>query len=472
MRFFLFILFIDFSHAYSQIISQKLLTAVKKMEADSQMQHAIMGFYVIDAKTGKQVFAHNAGIGLAAASTQKLFTSGAAFELLGPNFKYRTQLGYSGKIENGILKGHLIIVGSCDPTLGSWRFNDTNEDTIINSWIRAIKQNGINKITGSITRTNEYKLAANGDRLKWDLATIPDGWIWQDIGNYYGAGADLVNWRENQYDLILHPSDPGLPVVIDSTKPKMYGILLISQLTTGEKNSGDNAYIYLPPSSDLGFVRGTAPAGVKDFIISGSMPDPGYQLQSTIKERLQQEGIPVGTDTSKTVLDQSFYNPRIILSHFSPSLDTMNYWFLKKSINLYGEALIKAIGWMKAGNSSTEKGLQLVRDFWKQHGIDKASIHIMDGSGLSPQNRVTTEAEVKVLQYAKTCPWYNSFYNALPEMNGMKMKSGAIGGARAFAGYHTAKSGTEYIFSIIVNNYDGSSSEIVKKMYKLLDNLK
>jgi D-alanyl-D-alanine carboxypeptidase/D-alanyl-D-alanine-endopeptidase (penicillin-binding protein 4) len=54
----------------------------------------------------------------------------------------------------------------------------------------------------------------------------------------------------------------------------------------------------------------------------------------------------------------------------------------------------------------------------------------------------------------------------------MKMKSGSIGGARSFAGYHTSKDGNEYIFAIIVNNYDGSSSAMVRKMYQLLDNLK
>jgi D-alanyl-D-alanine carboxypeptidase/D-alanyl-D-alanine-endopeptidase (penicillin-binding protein 4) len=54
----------------------------------------------------------------------------------------------------------------------------------------------------------------------------------------------------------------------------------------------------------------------------------------------------------------------------------------------------------------------------------------------------------------------------------MKMKSGSIGGARAYAGYHKATSGKEYSFSIIVNNFDGSSAEIVRKMYKLLDVLK
>jgi D-alanyl-D-alanine carboxypeptidase/D-alanyl-D-alanine-endopeptidase (penicillin-binding protein 4) len=161
-----------------------------------------------------------------------------------------------------------------------------------------------------------------------------------------------------------------------------------------------------------------------------------------------------------------------LITLLSPPLDSINYWFLKKSINLYGEALVKTMAWEKSGLGSTGKGVDIVRTFWSEHGIDKSAVNIIDGSGLSPQNRVTSDAEVKVLQYAKTRPWFSAFYNALPEYNGMKMKSGSIGGARAFAGYHTAKDGKQYILSIIVNNYDGSAGEVVKKMFKVLDVLK
>jgi D-alanyl-D-alanine carboxypeptidase/D-alanyl-D-alanine-endopeptidase (penicillin-binding protein 4) len=80
-------------------------------------------------------------------------------------------------------------------------------------------------------------------------------------------------------------------------------------------------------------------------------------------------------------------------------------------------------------------------------------LRIIDGSGLSPQNRVTVDALVKVLQYAKSRPWFNYYYDALPVYNQMKLKSGTIGGAKSFAGYHTAKDGTAYTVAIIINNY-------------------
>ena len=145
---------------------------------------------------------------------------------------------------------------------------------------------------------------------------------------------------------------------------------------------------------------------------------------------------------------------------------------MQKSINLYGESLVKTISYAKSGNGSTEKGVQLIQDFFASKGIDKRAISIADGSGLSPQNRVTADALVKILQYAYYRPWFSSFYNALPLYNGMKMKSGSIAGVRSFAGYHRSANGQEYTFSIIVNNFDGSASGMVQKMYKLLDILK
>jgi D-alanyl-D-alanine carboxypeptidase/D-alanyl-D-alanine-endopeptidase (penicillin-binding protein 4) len=162
----------------------------------------------------------------------------------------------------------------------------------------------------------------------------------------------------------------------------------------------------------------------------------------------------------------------VLTTHYSPSLDSIIYWFLKKSINLYGEALIKTFAYEKDGFGSTDSGVAIVKKFWKQKGLDEDELNIRDGSGLSPLNRVTTHAQVEILKYAKTKDWFPHFYDALPEYNGMKMKSGTISDAKAFCGYQKSKDGKEYIFSFIINNYNGPSSGVVNKMYKVLDLLK
>jgi len=428
-KIFLFIC-LSFSLSLNAQVEAKLSDAMQVFVRDSQMRHAIVGLTVLDAKTGRMIYGYNEQVGLAAASTQKIITSAAAFELLGKDYKYKTELAFNG---------NLYIIGSGDPTLGSWRYNSTKDSAVLKKWADEVMKKNIRRITGRII-------------IPQSSQSIPDGWIWQDIGNYYGAGAHQLNWHENQYDLVLTSGDNiGDPVTVVSPQKDF-----VNELKTAAKGTGDNAYIYLPEGPGARTVlSGTIPAGEKAFTISGTITDPASELQALFARALAARGITTGKDAFTEKISP-------IYTHYSPPLDSINFWFMRRSINLYGEALIKTIG-----KNSTDTGVRMVRDFWASKGIDKAAINIIDGSGLSPQNRITTDALAHILYYAQGRQWFASFYEALPTFNGMKLKSGSIGGARAFAGYHAG-----YIVAIIVNNYAGSSGEIVKKMYRVLDVLK
>jgi serine-type D-Ala-D-Ala carboxypeptidase/endopeptidase (penicillin-binding protein 4) len=76
------------------------------------------------------------------------------------------------------------------------------------------------------------------------------------------------------------------------------------------------------------------------------------------------------------------------------------------------------------------------------------------------------------LKYAKKQSWFQYYYAAFPEYNNMKIKSGTIKDVKGFCGYHTAKDGKSYIFSFLVNNYNGPSGALVNKMYTVLNVLK
>jgi serine-type D-Ala-D-Ala carboxypeptidase/endopeptidase (penicillin-binding protein 4) len=447
----------------AQTVSQKLEKTFQQFENDAQLKHAISSLYVIDAKTGKVVFDKNSQIGLAPASTQKIITSVTAFELLGKDFKYKTELGYRGEIQNNILTGDFLIIGNGDPTLGSWRYATTKEEIILNKWMTDIKKKGIKKINGRFAR----------DGTGWSDQLLPDGWIWQDIGNYFGAGSDNLNWRENQYDLILKAGKKeGDNVEIIKMIPQLETVQFVNKMVTGAKGSGDNAYIYLPSYSDYGIITGTIPLGEENFKISGSLPIPGILPLSQLKQKLETEKITISGNIDTPYVRNYFSDIEVFSTIYSPSLDSIIYWLNKKSINLYAEALIKTFAYEKKGFGSTDSGVAIVKEFWKHKGLDEDELNISDGSGLSPQNRVTTHAQVEILKYAKTRNWFPYFYNSLPEYNGMIMKSGTIKDVKGFCGYHKAKDGKEYIFSFLVNNYNGPSSGLVNKMYKVLDTLK
>ncbi len=130
------------------------------------------------------------------------------------------------------------------------------------------------------------------------------------------------------------------------------------------------------------------------------------------------------------------------------------------------------MAYIKMGEGSTEKGIGIVKQFWEDKGIERTALRIKDGSGLSTTNRITTNALVNVLQYARDKTWFSSFYNALPSYNGMKLKSGTISGIKSFTGYHTSKDGVDYTLAFIVNDFSGTSSEMTKKMFLVLDELK
>src|SRR6187549_3491714 len=102
--------------SFGQTINQKLQKAFVAFEKDSQLKHAISSLYVIDASSGQIVFDKNSQIGLAPASTQKIITSVTAFELLGKDYRYKTDFYLSEKIGSNSI---IYIEPSGDQHLGA-----------------------------------------------------------------------------------------------------------------------------------------------------------------------------------------------------------------------------------------------------------------------------------------------------------------------------------------------------------------
>lgn len=442
------------SHAQ---ISQRLKTAMNSFNNDNQLKYAISSLYVIDAATGETVFDQNSTVGLAPASTEKIITAATAFDILGTSYTYDTKFGIVSTT-NG---KSLYIDPSGDPALGSWRWDDTKDVAFISRLKKALSDKGITQLESVIINAS-----------KWDYETIPDGWIWQDIGNYYGAGAQPLNWRENQFDLILKSGpNQGDAVSVVKTTPYLYDYNIISKVTSGPKQSGDNSFLYHPSiGSKDGIITGTIPAGQNGYVVAGSIYDPANQFVKTIINNLKGTVTFTGNDWS--MVRKPVTNVDWVYTNSSPKMSSLVYWFLRKSINLYGEALIKALALEKNGKATTDDGIKVLQNHWRSKGIDTDELHLYDGSGLSPQNRVTTHAEVTVLQYAKKQSWFKEYYEAFPLYNNMKMKSGTINRVKGFTGYQKSKDGREYIFSFVVNNYSGTQYSLVRKMYGVLDVLK
>lgn len=441
---------------FSQNIVQSLDRATKKLLSSSPAYSANLSFYVAD-ENGDFIYEHDGNKGLSTASTQKIFTAAAALETLGKDFQYRTTVSYSGSVASGKLSGDLIVWSSGDPTLGSWRYDGYKPDDFKRKFVNALKNHGITVITGDLILDDSY----------FDFQTVPGGWPWNDIGNYYGAGVWGLNWRENQFDLQMSNGEIK-KVNIDLPQVKW-----VNDVKTG--GSSDQSLIFTAPNSTVAYISGTLPSKV--MTVSGSTPNPPLSLGAEIKDWLKESGIQFlgeikSTSQQRINGDDSPNTSKnnLLLEYKSPTLDKIIYWFLRKSVNFYGETLIKTLGKEKKNEGSFDAGISYLKSFWTAKGIKSTMINFADGSGLSPQNYVSARAEVQALLWSKNQSWFSSFYEGFPTQNGMKMKSGTMKNTKSFAGYHTANNGKKYIFAIIINNYQGGS--ISNALFTVLNELK
>ncbi|WP_294331923.1 D-alanyl-D-alanine carboxypeptidase/D-alanyl-D-alanine-endopeptidase [uncultured Chryseobacterium sp.] len=439
----------------AQNIAQKLEAATKNLMESSGAISSNLSFYVSD-ESGNQVYDYQGNKGLSTASTQKIFTAAAALEILGKNYTYKTASAYSGTISNGNLNGNLFISSNGDPTLGSWRYEGYKPENFRQKLMESIKKSGIKKISGDLIVDDSY----------FDHQTVPGGWPWDDLGNYYGAGVWGINWRENQFDINMSGTE------FKSFSYPLEGVKWLNDLKAG--GNSDQSLIFTAPHSDVALINGTLPS--KLVTVSGSTPNPPLQLGMEVKQWLKESGIDfsgkVVTNAQLEIQGKKsldFPKQNLIFTYESPTLDKIVYWFLRKSINMYGETLVKTLGKEKKGNSSFKTGVAFLKEFWKGKGINPAMINFADGSGLSPQNYVSAKAEVQALLYAKKQPWFEVYYDGFPTQdNGLKMKSGTMRDTKSYAGYHTSKDGKKYVFSIIINNYQGSGGAELQKILNVL----
>ena len=162
--------------------------AIQRIIKDTVLRAGQAGICVMDARTGEMLGSYNANMSLIPASNMKIVTTAAGLKILGSDFTYKTDLQYDGYIKDSVLSGNIIIKGYGDPTLGSSMMDSIlSMQVVLDSIVFKIKELGINKINGKII----------GDGTAFEKNTATPTWLWEDLGNYYGAGPSGLNLNEN-----------------------------------------------------------------------------------------------------------------------------------------------------------------------------------------------------------------------------------------------------------------------------------
>jgi len=447
---------------------------IKTWQSSSGLANASIGISVADNQTGEELIKSEPQLSLVPASIMKVITTATALEVLGPDFRFNTRLSCSGMIRNDTLFGDFQIIGGGDPTLGSVYFPESNH--FLDIWTEAIQSKNIKVITGNLIM----------DATIYDSQTIPDTWVWEDMGNYYGAGASGISVFDNMYEIHLKSdAAAGKSTELISVIPEIPNLELKNEVLSSDQNS-DQAYVFGSPMENKRIIRGTIPKNRADFAIKASVPDPSALLAFEFRKKLSASGISVSgiTKYEKAKVDSSFHLSVIQSPPLKDIIRVTNH----ESVNLFAEHLLKHLAFQKFGLGTTKDGCKFIVQFWQEKGLDMNGFFMNDGSGLSRFNAFTPSHLVNILKFMKTkCRYFADFYQSLPSAgNGtltvfskenfpgdcLHAKSGSMTRVRCYAGYLTANSGREFSFAIMLNNFSCPQSEVVMKIEELLAQLR
>lgn len=498
---FVYFLFLISNSLFAQ---SSLKSQILKLQNDTDLAHASWSICVLDTKKDSVIAEYNSNLSLVPASTQKIITTSTALALVGWNFKYETSIEYDGKLDSakGVLHGNLYIKGSGDPTLDSETFKKKSDTVpLTDQWAKIISAKGIKKIEGGIV----------ADATAFEDETVPYGWIWGDMGNYYGAGASGLNFKDNKFGLFFQSGKKnGDSTVITKISPEIPQMKVLNYVRS--KGYSDNAYIYGSPYSLVRYVKGTIPINKTEYKIEGSVPDAPLFCAQSLDSSLRKAGITIekkatsirkilpaseefiSTDIGDSVVqhpaDTSGKNQKPktrkkIYSHTSHTLEKIVYQTNIQSNNLFAETLLKTIAWKKTKFGDDQTGIDIVTNYWKQKGVDMKGFYMGDGCGLSRFNAVSTKQLSEILRtITQDSLLFKKFYDSLPiagksgslgklckgtpAENNLRAKSGYMSRVRSYAGYVTSKKGTLLSFAIIVNNYDCSPAQMKDKLEELM----
>jgi len=417
-------------------------------------------------------------------STQKLFTTWIALDLLGGDRTYTTELQRTGAIAEGTLKGDLLIKGGGDPSFaGAQGGPERTAAAVFGAWAEALKREGVKRVDGCVVGDGSF-LEEEGPH---------PAELWEDAGNYYAGIVSGLCFNDNLFTAEFSgASAPGKPVALRSTVPAHTGIARFdNRLITGPADSRDSAYFLGGFPSPVRILRGTYPAGRMAFALKGSLPNPAWSCAREFQDFLIAKGIEVTGKGSACGDPLALPNhgpvagaqPIAGTSVVSPPLRELLRIVNQRSDNNWAAQALALIGKGTGHTPDWRGGLEAVYGWLDGHGFDRKLIHLKDGNGLSRYDWIAPAMTARLLAYvyrdAKR-PQFQATLLGAPGSEGkldrfgpgwegrLYAKTGTLEGVSALAGFLRGKSGKWLVFAIAANNFEPRNGDPQKYFAPLL----
>jgi serine-type D-Ala-D-Ala carboxypeptidase/endopeptidase (penicillin-binding protein 4) len=446
-------------------------------------EKSFWGILVLDRDTGEPLYEWNADKFFTPASNAKIFTTSLAFATLGPDYRFRTTLETTGKIDGaGNLLGDVVLVGRGDPDLSNRVFpyagkveHDGPVEKILYEMADAAIARGVKEIDGNIVADDSF----------YPYDPYPAGWNVGDLFFTYGAPVSAISFNDNSFTLEVSPgANVGDPAVIALQPAAALGTFTAAIVTSAASDK-PNFSVTRQPGTNFIYLRGMIPQGHASVKLDLAMTDSSATTALALKQVFEARGVRVtGAATVRHALPPEIYNDQDVVlgpppvkpspdtdalaEHLSPTLLETARLTNKVSQNLHAELLLRAVAYAKKGFGVTDAGIWVENDFLNSIGVADGDVALEDGSGLSGNDLVTPRSLVQVLRYDAQQPWGEGYISTFPvagidgTLEGrMKKttaeglicaKTGSLSHVHSLSGYATTLRGEHLVFSIFGNN--------------------
>ena len=421
------------------------------------------GVWAVDVRsldTGERLFELNSGKLMMPASNMKVVTLAAAAEALGWDYRFTTTLETAGPVENGVLRGDLVIRGTGDPTINS---RQNRASMILAEWAGMVRAAGIDEIHGNII----------GDDQAFDDEGLGDGWSWDYLQFGYAAPVGALQFNEDVAQLTIAPGARVGDAAVVNLAPGS-GLAVLNRATTAAEDASSDALdLRRHPFRPVLEITGSLPLGSAVVTRNVTVVNPTVFFVQSVKDALVAAGIRVSgdaVDLDDITAEETTAERRVLGSTQSPPLRDIANVLMKVSQNLYAETFMKALGASNGGIGTTADGRRVTRSILSSWGIPEDAYVISDGSGLSRYNYVSTGMITTILERMYRDPRHRDAFIATLPIAGKDgtiasrmrrtlaegnatAKTGSIANVRSLSGYVRTRDGETLVFSIIANDF-------------------
>jgi D-alanyl-D-alanine carboxypeptidase/D-alanyl-D-alanine-endopeptidase (penicillin-binding protein 4) len=420
---------------------------------------AHVGVLAVEAATGRTLYARNADHWFVPASGQKLLSTAAAWSLLGPDYRWRTELRTTAPVRNGTLEGDLVLVASGDPTLSRrhWPSGVAALEALADSLRRA----GVREVTGRLVV----------DVSAWDSTTVAPTREVDDLVFAYGATGGAFAIDEGEVRVVVRGGRRAGDPVDVAWSPSGGGGRVYARIETAPPDSATRVTARHFPETRRLVLEGRVRAGTVDTL-AFAQRDPVRWAAAELAEALERAGVRVRGGWS---VRWSGVGPRhvgsVLAALESPPLEKVVAATLGPSQNWLAEQLLRTLGAEASASSgalgSFAGGLDVLTSFLVDEvGVAPDDVRPRDGSGLSAYNLVTPRALVRTLLYMNARSDGPAYRRALAEpgeldttledrLAGLEgrvfAKTGSISNVNSLSGFIVRTGDRDVAFSILTN---------------------